>query len=183
MKRARRQSSNVPQVAIAGYTNAGKSTLMRAPDRCRRDRRRPAVRDARSDHPPITLPGGRSGHGDATPSASSRKLPHDLVEAFRSTLEEVTLAELVLHVADASSPDLEEQIEAVRRVLGEIGAANMPEVLALNKMDRLRGSERARLATRYPGSAAVSALTGEGVHGLLESSARRRRIRPSRSRS
>ena len=76
------------------------------------------------------------------------KLPHDLVEAFRSTLEEVTLAELVVHVADAASRDLSDQIEAVRRVLGEIGAGAIPEVLVLNKIDQLSGSERARLARR-----------------------------------
>jgi GTP-binding protein HflX len=96
------------------------------------------------------------------------KLPHDLVEAFRSTLEEVTLGELVVHVADASSRDLGEQIEAVRRVLGEIGAGSIPEVLVLNKIDRLPGSQRARLARRHPGSVAVSAWSGEGVEGLLE---------------
>jgi GTP-binding protein HflX len=75
---------------------------------------------------------------------------------------------MVLHVADASSPAIDEQIEAVRRVLDEIGAANMPEVLALNKIDLVPGSRRARLATRYPGSVAVSAVTGEGVEGMLE---------------
>ena len=98
------------------------------------------------------------------------KLPHDLVEAFRSTLEEVTLSDLIVHVADASSPELDEQIEAVRRVLEEIGAANMPEVLALNKIDLRAGvaSERA-WRRRYPGlRVAVSAITGEGVEGLLE---------------
>ena len=63
---------------------------------------------------------------------------------------------------------LDEQVAAVRRTLEEIGAANLPEVLALNKIDAVRGSERARLARRYPGSVAVSALTGEGVDGLLE---------------
>jgi GTP-binding protein HflX len=90
------------------------------------------------------------------------------VEAFRSTLEEVTLSDLVVHIADASSPALDEQIEAVRRVLEEIGAAAMPEVLALNKIDRVAGSERVRLARRFPGSVAVSAITGEGVEGLLD---------------
>jgi GTP-binding protein HflX len=89
------------------------------------------------------------------------------VEAFRSTLEEVSLAELIVHVADASSPNVGEQIDAVRRVLEEIGAGDVPEVLALNKIDRLSGSERVRLARRYPGSVPVSALTGEGVDGLL----------------
>lgn len=96
------------------------------------------------------------------------RLPHDLVEAFRSTLEEVTLAELVVHVADAASSDLADQVDAVRRVLGEIGAGSVPEVLVLNKIDRRSGSERARLARRYPGSVPVSALSGEGVQGLLE---------------
>src|SRR5206468_6736100 len=93
---------------------------------------------------------------------------HDLVEAFRSTLEEVTLSDMIVHVADASSSAVDEQIEAVRRVLDEIGASNMPEVLALNKIDLLPGSRRARLALRYPGSIPVSAITGEGVEGLLE---------------
>jgi GTP-binding protein HflX len=96
------------------------------------------------------------------------KLPHDLVEAFRSTLEEVTLADLVLHVADASSPSLDDQIEAVRTVLADIGAAGLPELLVLNKIDRVPGSGRARLARRFPGSIAVSGLTGEGVEGVLE---------------
>ena len=96
------------------------------------------------------------------------KLPHDLVEAFRSTLEEVTTAELIVHVADASSRDLPEQIDAVRRVLGEIGGGDIPELLVLNKIDRLSGSERVRLARRYHGSLPVSALTGEGIPGLVE---------------
>jgi GTP-binding protein HflX len=168
VKRARRQRSNVPQVAIAGYTNAGKSTLMRrmtGADVIVADQLF-ATLDPTTRR--ITLPGGRRATLTDTVGFVS-KLPHDLVEAFRSTLEEVTLSDLVLHVADASSPDLEAQIQAVRRVLEEIGAANMPEVLALNKVDRVRGSERARLATRYPGSAAVSALTGEGLEGLLDS--------------
>ena len=75
---------------------------------------------------------------------------------------------MILHVADAASPELDEQIEAVRRVLGEIGAGDIPEVLALNKIDQVAGSARARLARRFPGSVAVSALTGEGAEGLLE---------------
>jgi len=78
------------------------------------------------------------------------------------------MAELIVHVADAASPDLAEQIDAVRRVLGEIGAGDIPEVLVLNKIDRVGGSERVRLARRYAGSVSVSALTGEGVDGLLQ---------------
>jgi GTP-binding protein HflX len=167
VKRARRQRSNVPQVAIAGYTNAGKSTLMRrltGADVVVADQLF-ATLDPTTRR--LALPGGRKATISDTVGFVS-KLPHDLVEAFRSTLEEVTLSDMILHVADASSADLDEQIEAVRRVLGEIGAANMPEVLVLNKIDRMRGSERARLAGRFPGSVAVSALTGEGVLGVRE---------------
>jgi GTP-binding protein HflX len=166
-KRSRRQGSGIPQAAIAGYTNAGKSTLMNrltGADVTVADQLfatlDPTVRQ-------LKLPGGRRCTISDTVGFVS-KLPHDLVEAFRSTLEEVSLAELVVHVADAGSPDLAEQIEAVRRVLEEIGAGAIPEVLVLNKIDRLSGSERARLARRYPGSVPVSALSGEGVEGLLE---------------
>jgi GTP-binding protein HflX len=166
-KRARRQNSGVPQVAIAGYTNAGKSTLMNqltgaevlVADQLF------ATLDPTTRR--LQLPGGRRATVSDTVGFVS-KLPHDLVEAFHSTLEEVTLAELVVHVADASSPELDGQIDAVRRVLGEIGAGSLPEVLALNKVDLVAGSERARLARRFPGSASVSALTGEGIAGLLE---------------
>jgi GTP-binding protein HflX len=167
VKRAQRQRSSIPQVAIVGYTNAGKSTLMRrltGADVIVADQLF-ATLDPTTRR--IELPTGRHATVSDTVGFVS-KLPHDLVEAFRSTLEEVTLSDLLLHVADASSRDLDEQIQAVRRVLGEIGAANMPEILALNKIDRLRGSERARLATRFPGSVPVSAVTGEGVDGLLE---------------
>jgi len=167
VKRASRQRSNVPQVAIAGYTNAGKSTLMNRltdADVVVADQLF-ATLDPTTRR--VTLPGGRRATISDTVGFVG-KLPHDLVEAFRSTLEEVTLSDLVLHVADASSPHLDEQVDAVRRTLEEIGAANLPEVLALNKIDDVRGSDRARLARRYPGSVAVSALTGEGVEGLLE---------------
>jgi GTPase len=167
VKRAQRQRSSIPQVAIVGYTNAGKSTLMRrltGADVIVADQLF-ATLDPTTRR--IALPGGRHATISDTVGFVS-KLPHDLVEAFRSTLEEVTLADMLLHVADASSRDLDGQIQAVRGVLEEIGAANMPEVLALNKIDRLRGSERARLATRFSGSVPVSAVTGEGVEGLLE---------------
>ena len=165
-KRASRQASEVPQVAIAGYTNAGKSTLMRritGADVIVADQLF-ATLDPTTRK--VVLPGGRRAVISDTVGFVG-KLPHDLVEAFRSTLEEVTLADLVVHIADASSPTLEDQIDAVRRVLGEIGAGDLPEVLALNKIDRVAGSERVRLARRFPGSVPVSALTGEGVDGLL----------------
>jgi GTP-binding protein HflX len=167
VKRARRKNNQVTQIAIAGYTNAGKTTLLN-----RLTGAHALVADqlfATLD--PTTrkleLPGGlRATLSDTVGFVS--KLPHDLVEAFRSTLEEVTEADVILHVADAASPELDEQIDAVRRVLGEIGAGDIPEVLALNKIDEVAGSARARLARRFPGSVAVSALTGEGAEGLLE---------------
>jgi GTP-binding protein HflX len=165
-KRSRRQASDVPQVAIAGYTNAGKSTLMRrltGADVIVADQLF-ATLDPTTRR--IVLPGRRRAVVSDTVGFVG-KLPHDLVEAFRSTLEEVTMGDLIVHIADASSADLEAQIDAVRRVLDEIGAAGIPEVLALNKIDRVGGPERVRLARRFPGSVAVSALTGEGVEGLL----------------
>jgi GTP-binding protein HflX len=170
VKRSARQRSGVPQIAIAGYTNAGKSTLMR-----RLTGAEVLVADqlfATLD--PTTrrllLPGGRRVTLADTVGFVS-KLPHDLVEAFRSTLEEVADADLILHVADASSSDLDEQVEAVRGVLDEIGAGRIPEVLALNKIDLVPGSVRARLARRFPGAAEVSAIDGEGAEGVLEAMA------------
>jgi GTP-binding protein HflX len=172
LKRARRQDSGIAQIAIAGYTNAGKSTLMN-----RITGAEVVVADqlfATLDPTTrrIDLPGRRSAVVSDT-VGFVEKLPHDLVEAFRSTLEEVALADLIVHVADAASPVLDEQVDAVRRVLGEIGAGQIPEVLALNKIDRLAGSARARVARRFPGSVPVSALTGEGTEGLLEELAER----------
>jgi GTP-binding protein HflX len=167
VKRARREGSGIQQIAIAGYTNAGKSTLMNALTEAgvlvadqlfaTLD---PTIRR-------IALPGGRHATISDTVGFVS-KLPHDLVEAFRSTLEEVTRADLVLHVADASSPEVEQQVEAVRSVLGEIGAGAIPEVLALNKVDVLSEMDRERATRRFPDAVALSALTGEGTEALLE---------------
>ncbi len=169
VKRSGRERSGVPQIAIAGYTNAGKSTLMNALTRsdvlvanqlfATLD---PTVRR-------IELPSGRAATISDTVGFVS-KLPHELVEAFRSTLEEVTRATLILHVADASSPDLPSQIDAVRMVLHEIGASRIREVVALNKVDLLSEHERARAVSRVDGvpAAVVSALTGEGLDELME---------------
>jgi GTPase len=166
VRRAGRERSGVPQVALAGYTNAGKSTLMNALTHA----------DALvADQPFATLDPTtrRLRLPDGRPATLSdtvgfvRRLPHDLVESFRSTLEEVTRADLVLHVADASALDVEDQMAAVRDVLGRIGAAGLPEVLALNKWDLLDTTARARLRRRHPEGVPVSALTGDGVDRLL----------------
>lgn len=165
LKRARRERSGVPQVAIAGYTNAGKSTLMRALTRAEVVVADQLFATLDPTTRRLRLPNGR----EATISDTVgfvRKLPHDLVEAFRSTLEEVTRADLVVHVADAASPELPEQIEAVRTVLGEIGAGHVPEILALNKIDLVQ--DRSRLSARYPEAVLISAVTGEGLDRLLE---------------
>jgi GTPase len=167
VKRASRERSGLPQIAIAGYTNAGKSTLMNALTRADILVADQLFATLDPTTRRLELPGRRRAVISDTVGFVG-KLPHDLVEAFRSTLEEVTLADLVLHVADASSPSLEDQIEAVRTVLADIGAAGLPELLVLNKIDRVAGSARARLARRFPGSIAVSGLTGEGVEGVLE---------------
>jgi GTP-binding protein HflX len=170
VKRSSRQRSGVTQIAIAGYTNAGKSTLMNALTRADVLVADQLFATLDPTTRRLELPGGR-GVTISDTVGFVGKLPHDLVEAFRSTLEEVTLADLVLHVADAASPALDRQIEAVRTVLAEIGAGEIPELLVLNKIDRLAGSERARVARRFPGSIPVSGLTGEGVDGLLGSMA------------
>jgi len=166
-KRSRRESSGIPQVAIAGYTNAGKSTLMNSltaagvlvADQLF------ATLDPTTRR--LSLPGGREVTVSDTVGFVG-KLPHDLVEAFRSTLEEVALASLVLHVADASAGGLDQQIGAVRDVLAEIGAGGLPEVLALNKADLLDEAARRAVRRRYPGAVLVSALTGEGLEELRE---------------
>ncbi|HET7236224.1 MAG TPA: GTPase HflX [Actinomycetota bacterium] len=167
VKRSSRERSGIPQVAIAGYTNAGKSTLMNALT----DSDVVVANQLFATLDPtvrrLQLPSGRAATLSDTVGFVS-KLPHDLVEAFRSTLEEVARATLILHVADASSPELAAQIEAVRTVLGEIGAGAIPEVLALNKADRLPEHERARVLARFDADAVlVSALTGDGLGELL----------------
>lgn len=167
LKRSGRERTGIPQVAIAGYTNAGKSTLMNGlseADVLVVDQLfatlDPTVRRLR-------LPGGRRVTISDT-VGFVRKLPHELVEAFRSTLEEVTVASLILHVADASARDVEEQVAAVREVLAEIGAGEIPELLALNKIDRLSEVERARVSRMFPDGVPVSALQHDGLEELAE---------------
>jgi GTP-binding protein HflX len=164
LQRKSRRRSRLSTVSLVGYTNAGKSTLLNqltdagvlVEDRLF------ATLDPRTRR--LTLPGGETVLLSDT-VGFVRKLPHQLVEAFRSTLEVVTESDLLVHVVDSVSPDPEAQIEAVRAVLGEIGAGSVPELLAFNKSDV--STEAKRLADRHPGSVTVSALTGEGIDGLL----------------
>ncbi|MFW3170118.1 GTPase HflX [Geodermatophilus sp. CPCC 206100] len=163
--RLRRRRNQVPSVALTGYTNAGKSALMNrlaGADVLVQDALfatlDPTVRRTRTpDGRPYTL---------TDTVGFVRHLPHQLVDAFRSTLEEVVDAELVLHVVDASAPDAMAQVTAVHGVLYEIGARDHPELLALNKVDVAPPGWMAALRTAYPDAVPVSALTGEGVEML-----------------
>jgi len=166
--RARRERSSLPRVALAGYTNAGKSTLLNA------------------------LTGAEVGVGDRLfhtldPTTRSvelsgrdylltdtvgfiEKLPHQLVEAFKATLEETVLADLILHVVDAAGPEERRaaDMRAVDEVLEEIGAGGAPRLLVLNKADLLTQAEREETLLNHPDAALVSALGSEGLDDLRE---------------
>jgi GTP-binding protein HflX len=181
-QRKARRRAETPIVALAGYTNTGKSTLLNA------------LTDAEvsvDDRLFETLdPTTRSFVQDGRRYLVTdtvgfiRRLPHQLVEGFAATLEETVDADLVLHVADASAPDerLDDMIGAVAAVLAEIGAAELPIELVLNKIDEVDPLRRRRLANRFPGSLEISALTGEGLDELRARVADRfgERLRPVR---
>ena len=159
-------------VSIVGYTNAGKSTLLnRLTDAgVLVEDRLFATLDPRIRR--LDLPGGEAVLLSDT-VGFVRKLPHQLVEAFRSTLEVVTDSDLLLHVVDSSAADPQAQIDAVREVLEEIDAQDVPELLVFNKTDR--STEWKRLLDAHPGSIAVSALTGDGIDALLQATSDRLR--------
>jgi len=165
LQRKSRQRSGLQNVTIVGYTNAGKSTLLnRLTDAgVLVEDRLFATLDPTTRR--LALPGGEPVLVTDT-VGFVRRLPHGLVEAFKSTLETVAEADLLIHVVDASAPDPQAQIDAVRSVLAEIDADRVPELLVFNKAD-LAGEEAARLAKLRPGSVAVSATTGEGIDDLL----------------
>jgi len=171
-QRKARKRSRTRLVALVGYTNAGKSTLLNrltGADVLVQDRLF-ATLDATTRR--LDLPGGETVLATDT-VGFVRKLPHHLVEAFRSTLDVAAEADLLVHVVDASSPDPDAQMEAVRDVLGTIGAGEVPELLCFNKVDVAPDAKR--LADRHPGSVAVSAGTGEGIDALLDAIAERLR--------
>ena len=165
-KRADRRRHRIPSVAIAGYTNAGKSSLLN-----RLTGAGVLVEDSLfATLDPTTRRTTTSDGRIYTMSDTVgfvRHLPHQLVEAFRSTLEEVADADLVLHVVDGSHPDPEGQITAVREVLAEIGADTVPELIVVNKADLADPMVLARLRQREPHSIVVSAKTGEGITEAL----------------
>jgi GTPase len=160
-------------VSLVGYTNAGKSTLLNRLT----DAGVPAGNRLFSTLDPRTrqlaLPGGETVLVTDT-VGFVRKLPHELVEAFRSTLESVVQSDLLVHVVDGSARDPEGQIDAVRSVLAEIGADALPELVVVNKCDRSDGARK--LAAGIEGAVAVSAVSGEGIDDFLRSLADRLRV-------
>jgi GTPase len=166
--RARREAAALPRIALAGYTNAGKSTLLNA------------LTDAgvgvgeRLFHTldPTTRSYRHNGRDYLVTDTVGflRKLPHQLVEAFKATLEETRLADLIVHVVDASEtePARGEMMAAVDAVLEEIGAGDRPRLIAHNKIDLLDPDERADLLVGDLGVVAISAETGEGLEELRD---------------
>jgi GTP-binding protein HflX len=167
LQRKARRRSRLSSVSLVGYTNAGKSTLLnRLTDAgVLVEDRLFATLDPRTRR--LNLPGGEAVLLSDT-VGFVRKLPHQLVEAFRSTLEVVTESDLLVHLVDSTSPDPDSQIAAVRAVLHEIGAEAVGEVVVFNKADAVAPTDLERLLARHPGSIGLSALTGSGVAGLLE---------------
>jgi GTP-binding protein HflX len=165
VKRSARRDNHVPSVVLAGYTNAGKSSLLNRltdagvlVENALFATLDPTVRRCQaSDGRPFTL---------ADTVGFVRHLPTQLVEAFRSTLEEVTDADLILHVVDASDPDPELQIKSVREVFGEIDALGVPEQLVFNKVDAAGEETVLRLRHLAPDAVFVSARTGAGLDDL-----------------
>jgi GTPase len=165
IQRKSQRRSPFQAVSIVGYTNAGKSTLLnRLTDAgVLVEDRLFATLDATTRR--LQLPGGESVLVTDT-VGFVRKLPHQLVEAFKSTLEVVGEADLLVHVVDASSPDPMGQIAAVHQVLGEIGGGDVPELLVVNKVD-VAPEVAAQLVGRHAGSVAISAATGSGIDEFL----------------
>ena len=166
-KRANRKRNSVPSVAIAGYTNAGKSSLLN-----RLTDAGVLVENAlfATLDPTVRKTETADGLGYTLVDTVGfvRALPTQLVEAFRSTLEEVADADLILHIVDASHPDPEGQISAVRTVFAEVGALQIPEIIILNKVDIADPFVVERLRQRESRSVVVSARTGQGIEELLE---------------
>ena len=166
-QRSSRRKADIPAVAIAGYTNAGKSSLLN-----RLTGAGVLVEDALFATLDPTVRRARTPGGREITLADTvgfvRHLPHQLVEAFRSTLEEVRDADLILHVVDGSDEAPLEQLRAVREVLAEIEAGGVPELVVVNKADAADPDAVAALLRREPDAIVVRARTGEGIEALME---------------
>jgi GTP-binding protein HflX len=164
-KRAGRRRHRVPSVAIAGYTNAGKSSLLN-----RLTGAGVLVEDALFATLDTATRRARAADGRVYTLSDTvgfvRHLPHQLIEAFRSTLEEVAEADLLVHIVDGSHPDPEQQVRAVREVLAEVGADAVAELLVVNKADIGDKELLLRLERLWPGVLFVSARTGAGIDDL-----------------
>lgn len=166
-KRANRKRNAVPSVAIMGYTNAGKSSLLNRitkagvlVENALFATLDPTVRKTVTpDGRPYTL---------ADTVGFVRQLPHQLVEAFRSTFEEVTMSDVIVHVVDASHPDPAQQIKTVRDVVGEVDASDIPEILVFNKADLIDNDQQILLRGLEPHAVFVSAKSGQGIEELQQ---------------
>ena len=166
-KRQERTKYNVPSVAIAGYTNAGKSSLMN-----RLTNAGVLVENALFATLDPTVRQTKSSDGRIYTLADTvgfvRHLPHQLIEAFKSTLEEVAAADLIVHVVDGSHPDPQEQIRAVREVIKDVGGGDIPEIIAINKADIAAPEVLMQLLREETNSFAFSARTGFGLETLIK---------------
>ncbi len=164
-KRSRRRNREVPSVSIAGYTNAGKSSLLNVLTGAG-----VLVEDALFATLDPTTRRAQTADGRIFTYSDTvgfvRHLPHQLIEAFRSTLEEVGESDLVVHVVDGSHPDPEQQVRSVHEVLGEVGADTIAELLVVNKIDAADEETLLRLKRLWPAALFVSARTGAGIDDL-----------------
>jgi len=164
--RDRRKASGLPVAALVGYTNAGKTTLLN---------QLTGAGHVAADQLFVTLDPtarlvSRAGHAPFILTDTVgfiRKLPHQLVAAFKATLEELTEADVLIHVVDASHPGLDDQVQAVEALLGELELMGRPMIVALNKIDRLEPGAARSLLSRFDG-VAISARTGEGMEALRD---------------
>jgi GTPase len=164
-QRKQRKRTQIPQISIVGYTNAGKSTLLNAltdADTLVEDQ---LFATLDSTVRRLVLPDSRAVV-IADTVGFVRRLPHHLVEAFRSTLIEVNQSDLLLHVVDGTDEDPAGQIEAVEEVLSEIGASDVPQLLVMNKIDALDPRAITRLGNLWPNAVLISAQTGDGLDQL-----------------
>ena len=166
LRRDRRQKNDLPIVSIVGYTNAGKSTLLNrlTHSQVLAEQRMFATLETTTRR--LRLPSGRFVLLTDT-VGFIRDLPEDLAKAFRATLEELSGADLLIHLLDAADPEHPRQLEAVEQILGDLAIDNLPQLVALNKIDRLSPEEQEQL--RDQGRILISALDGEGLDQLLAS--------------